>query len=118
MCLSDAAMKAVPAIQLRIDDDSIAGTQRTYSSVNHLARHLVSHDSRVPHRDGAIEDLVIGAADSTVCHANQELTRLRSGARHIVANQLPGCGQEHRFHRWARTSGLTGLRGDVPLSTA
>jgi hypothetical protein len=118
MCLPDAAMKAVPAIQLRIDNDAVAAAQLAGPGIDHFARHLVAHDPRVFHRNGTVEDLVIRAADPTVRHADEQLARFRPRARHIVANQLARRRQQHRFHRCARTSGLTGLRGDRPLSTA
>ncbi len=105
MCLTDPAVKARPAIELRIDDDAVAGAQRTRACIDHLARHLVTHDARILDRNGAVEDLVVGAADPAVRHAHEQLALLGPWPRHIVPDQFPGRRQHHRFHRCARASG-------------
>ena len=93
MCLADPAMEARAAIQLRIDDDAVAGAQRACASIDHFARHFVAHDARILHGNRAVEDLVVGPADPAVRHAHEQLPLLRRRPRHIVPDQFTGSSQ-------------------------
>ena len=88
--LTDAAVEAGAAVELRIDDDAIAAAQRAGAGVDDFARHLVSHDPRIADGNGAVEDLVVGAADPAVRHPHEHLAGRRPRPRHLVADQLPG----------------------------
>ena len=114
MCLSDPAMKAGAAVQLRIDDDAIASPEVAVAArVDHFARHLVAHDARVLHRNRAAVDLVIGAADAAVRHADKHLARVERRRRHLAGHQFPRRLQDHGVHE-----ATTGFLGARPLRTA
>jgi hypothetical protein len=99
VCLTDPAMKAGAAVELRVDDDAVAGPQRAGAGVHNFPRHLVPHDPGVADRDGAVEDLVVGAADAAVRHPHQHLLELATRPRDLVPDQLAGRGENHGFHR-------------------
>ena len=83
--LPDPAMKAIAAIQHRIDDHPRAslGTVRT-RGLDHFADHLVAHDQRILRRDTAGEDFQIGAANAAVGHPNDAVASVGMGLFNIL----------------------------------
>ena len=98
--LPDPAMETGAAVQLRVDDDPLAGGEAAgVAPIDNPADHFVSHDPGIADRNRAAVDLEIRPADSAVRHADQHPAGVLSRARHLVGHQLARCFQDHGFHR-------------------
>ena len=97
MRLADAAMKAVAAVQLRIDDDAIARVQCAVGGDD--ADHFMAHDPRIADRDRAAVDLEISAADAAVRHAHEDVARPgECRTRDLVRHEILRRAQHHGSH--------------------
>ena len=115
MRLPDPAVKAGAAIELRIDDDPVAGAKRPAARLDDLAGHLVTHDARIADRNRAVEDLVIGAADAAVRDTHQHVAGHPGGPRDVVERELTWGGQHHGLHGAtfnSETSKVSGYRSN------
>jgi hypothetical protein len=100
MRLSDPAVKAASAIQLRVDDHAIAVPDRARARVHDLAGHLVAHDARIADRNRAAVDFVIRAADPAVRDTDDDVARVCLRPRHVAGDDLPRCPQDHCPQGW------------------
>ena len=113
MGLSDPTMETGAAIELRVDDNSVARSEMP-AALDHLADHLMAHDSRIGDRNRAAVDLQIGAADAAVGDANEHVAGIHPRPRHIVQHQLPRCPQDHGSHHGVLKLSVVAALQDSP----
>ena len=93
-----AAIQAHAAVERGIDDDSRSCGKRGVRARFHHADHFVAHDQRVAHRDRAFVNVQIGAADSAVSDANENLVVPKGRTLDFREAQLARAAENHGSH--------------------
>jgi hypothetical protein len=86
-----AAVETGAVVGFGIDDDAFAG-------LDNLPYHFMPRDQRIRDGDRAVEDLVIGAADTAVRDADEHLARRGLGPRDLVEHEVRRRAKHHRLH--------------------
>ena len=96
--LADSAVKARAAVQLRVHDDAGAASEPPGARFRDFAGHLVPHHARVPDRNRAAVDLVVGPADAAVRHLHQDVALVGARHRQFAGLERHGRPEDHGPH--------------------